>query len=84
MHNIYAFNAMNAPNIVMNVSKILAVLMVSPSALANKREKAGAQLNKVHPIPTVKKLNTVCCKNSSIFVPNIEASNSFNLLFVGT
>ena len=84
MHNIYAFNAMNAPNIVMNVSKILTVLMVSPSALANKRDIAGAQLNNVHPNPTVKNLNTVCCKSSSIFVPKNEANNNFILLFLGT
>ena len=60
------------------------MFIFSPSALANKRDIAGAQLNNVHPNPTVKNLNTVCCKSSSIFVPKNEANNSFTLLFFGT
>jgi len=47
-------------------------LVISLSSfLAKNKEITGDVLNKAHPIPIGRVLNTTCCRNIPIFVPRI-------------
>ena len=48
------------------------------SFLAKNKEITGDVLNKAHPTPMGRVLNTTCCRNIPIFVPrSIEIKNLF-------
>ena len=52
------------------------------SFLAKNREMTGDVLNKAHPIPMGRVLNTICWSNIPILVPrNIESKNLFFCFF---
>ena len=52
------------------------------SLLAKNKEITGDVLNKAHPIPMGRVLNTICCSNIPTLVPrNIESKNLFCWFF---
>jgi len=58
-------------------------LVISLSSfLAKSKEMTGDVLNKAHPIPMGRVLNTICCSNIPILVPrSIESKNLFCSFF---
>jgi len=58
------------------------LLISLSSVLAKNKEITGDVLNKAHPTPMGRVLNTTCCRNIPIFVPrSIEIKKSFFVFF---
>ena len=64
------------------VKNIIFWVISFSSFLAKNKEITGDVLNKAHPIPMGRVLNTICCSNIPILVPNnIESKNLFCWFF---
>ncbi len=59
-----------------HVKNIIFFVICLSSFLAKNKAIIGDVLNRVHPIPIGRVLNTICCRNMPILVPkNIESKN---------